>query len=190
MLQEKLEAKIRNAGGKGVAGSLRRSGFTPAVLYGPKTEPVLLSLETRPFTKSLLRMHGHNAVITLNISNDQTTGERHVMIKEIQTDPVQDFVLHADFYEISLENKVCLPVPLRFVGKAKGVDLGGDLHPAITEIHVHGLPLDIPDFVEIDVTQLELGAGIRLGDITLSDKIELKDDKDTVCVSVIAHVGA
>jgi large subunit ribosomal protein L25 len=186
MLQVDMAATVRQGFGKGAMRSLRQQGQTPAVLYGPKTEPLALSLGTKEFSKALLFIHGQNAVFSLGVEGDESEKKRHVMLKEVQTDPVRDTVVHADFYEISLQEPITLSVPLRFSGTPKGVDMGGVLHTPITSIHLHGLPLDIPDFIETDITALELnGPGITCRKLAIPENISLLEDQDKLCVEVV-----
>ena len=81
-----------------------------------------LELDTKPFTKTLLTIQGQNAVISLKIQDAEEKGLHHVLIKELQVDPVKDSLVHADFLEIDLEKEMTLFVPVKFVGKAKGVE--------------------------------------------------------------------
>ncbi|MEW6219653.1 MAG: 50S ribosomal protein L25 [Thermodesulfobacteriota bacterium] len=186
MFQETLDAAVRHTRGKGGARSLRRQGRTPAVLYGPGTKAVALSFESKELTRALLRIHEQNAVLTLNVSGDDGASQHHVMVKEVQTDPVGDDLLHADFYEISLQEKRRYSVPLQYTGKALGVDQGGSLLVAVQRVHVEGLPLSVPDAVEVDVAGLDLGGKILLKELTLPAGVELKDNPETLCVSVAA----
>jgi len=190
MLQEELNASVRTTGGKGAARSLRRQGQTPAVLYGRKTEPVALALDTRSFVKALFRIHGQNAVIKLHVGDGGASAPKHVLIREIQTEPVRDSLVHVDFYEISLEDKITVQVPLRFTGKAKGVDLGGELHITLNKVSLEGKPFDIPDHLELDITELETGGKLHLRDVVIPPGVELKANPDEVCVSISAPVAA
>jgi large subunit ribosomal protein L25 len=186
MLQVDMAATIRQGFGKGAMRSLRQQGQTPAVLYGPKTEPLSLSLATKEFSKALLFLHGQNAVITLGVEGDKSAKKRYVMLKEVQTDPVRDTVVHADFYEISLQEPLTLSVPLKFSGTPKGVDMGGVLHTPITSILLRGMPLDIPDSIEIDVTALELnGPGITCKKLAIPENVTLLEDEDRLCAEVV-----
>jgi large subunit ribosomal protein L25 len=186
MLQLEMAATIRQNFGKEAMRSLRQQGQTPAILYGPKTDPLALSLETKDFSKALLFLHGQNAVFALEVVGGDAKTKRHVLLKEVQTDPVRDTVIHADFYEISLEEQLTLPVPIKFSGKPKGVDMGGVLNIALHNVHVQGRPLDIPDEIEVDITDLELhGPPITCGDLALPINVVLMDDPSRVCASVI-----
>ncbi|OGR03900.1 MAG: hypothetical protein A2511_08200 [Deltaproteobacteria bacterium RIFOXYD12_FULL_50_9] len=107
------------------------------------------------------------------------------MIKEIQADPVTDLLLHADFWEISLEEPMVFKVPLSFSGKAKGVDLGGDLHINRHHISLKGKVFDIPDQIKIDVTPLEIGASLTSKDLDIPQNVMICGNIDEVCVSVV-----
>lgn len=187
MLEVEMVASIRQNFGKGAMRSLRRAGRTPAVLYGPKMEPLSLSLETKAFSRALVRIHGQNAVVNLNIEGDQTTIKRHVLLKEVQADPVQDTVIHADFFEISLDEPRTLTVPIHFVGTPKGVDMGGILHVSMDKVPIRGLPLHIPDYIEADITALELGGpGMTCKDLVIPANVTLLVRGDAACASVVS----
>lgn len=184
MLQVDMTARVRKTFGKGAARTLRRSGWTPANLYGSNIEPMALELETKSFMKTLLSIHRQNAVISLDVDDSGKTSKRHVMTKEIQTDPVEDSLIHADFYEISLDTPMTLSVPIKFTGKAKGVELGGELHLNITSLELKGKVLDVPDFVELDISPLEIGDSRKCQDIKLPENVTMQTKEDAVCVSV------
>jgi len=184
MLQIDMTAQVRKGVGKGAARRARRAGNTPAVIYGPTGGTVALECNTRDLTRGLLAVHRKNAVINLEIDDDGKKTLRHVVTREIQTDPVQDSVLHADFYEISLDAPMVFQVPLRYSGKAKGVDMGGDMTIAMNTVTLKGKALDIPDFIAIDVTPLGPGATLTCGELGVSANVTLVDDRDSVCVSI------
>lgn len=188
MLQFDVSASVRQEFGKGAARELRRSGKTPAVLYGPKTEPVTLALDTKSMTKMLLSIQRRNAVLHLDI--DGAEGKRPVIVKELQVDPIKDTLSHADFYEISLEAPLELTVPLQYTGKARGVEMGGDLVVSRNTVTLKGKPLDFPDSIEVDVTELDPGDAITCGQLAVPANVNLIDDADTVCVAVSAATGA
>ena len=182
MIQVDMAALVRQDFGKGASRRLRSAGNTPAILYGRHSEPKALTMETKQLVKELLKISGRNAVITLDVDG----GKHHVMVKEIQTDPVMDTLVHADFLEISIEAPAMYTVPLNIVGTAKGVDLGGFLQVSKKGGLVKGLPLDIPDSIEVDVTALELhGKGINCSDLNIPGNITLQEDDAALCMSVV-----
>ncbi len=185
MLQVDIAAQRRTKFGKGASRSMRRAGQTPAVLYGPRIEPQSLMLDTHTFTKALFSVHRRNAVINLEITDDQGATVHHVVTREIQVDPIRNDVLHADFYVISLDEPLPFAVPLHYTGKARGVDMGGELETSLEKVNLKGKALDIPNQLEIDVTPLGPGAKLTCGDLPLPAGVFLADEADKVCVAVI-----
>ena len=187
MLQQDMTAAVRQEFGKGAAHRLRRSGYAPAILYGKKTEPIALAMEASTLTRDLLRLHGHNVVVSLDIEGEKGKKKHHVLIKDIQTDPITDAVLHVDFLEIDMNREIVLDVPMVYTGTAKGVDMGGILNIMAHTIKIKGMPLDVPDEITVDVTPLELTShGITCGDLEIPANVTLEDEPDKVCVSVVA----
>lgn len=190
MLQVDVSAQVRKNFGKGAARSLRRAGKTPAIIYGSKNEPLALALDTHTFTKTLLHLQRRNAVVSLDIETDAGVEKRHVVIKEIQVDPIHDTLKHADFYEIALDSPRTFTVPVKYAGKARGVEMGGDLSVTVHEISVKGNPLDIPDVIEVDVTPLGTGEHFVCQDLALPANVALLSPKDKVCVAVVTARAA
>lgn len=182
MLQVDMSASKRDDFGKCAMRRLRVSGNTPAVLYGNDKDPVALQLETIPFLKTLFQISRKNAVVNLSIAGGDT---RHVMMKEIQTDPIDDSLIHADFLEISLDAPKCFSVALELTGKAKGLDLGGTLEVHNAIVKIEGLPLDIPDNISVDVTDLGIGDTMKVSDVQLPSNLKMITDATTLCVEVI-----
>lgn len=185
MLQFDITANARQAAGKGGSRTLRRAGQTPAILYGPKIKPLPLVLNTKELSRMILGMKRQNAIINLDITEDGNKITRQVMIKEIQADPVSDLLLHADFWEISLDEPMVFKVPLSITGKAKGVDLGGELHINRHYIALKGKAFDIPDQIKIDVTPLAIGESLTSKDLDIPENVIICGNIDEVCVSVV-----
>lgn len=186
MLQVKLDASIRTGHGKGPARTLRRMGKTPAVLYGLSANPVSLALDTKSLVKELLAIQRRNVVINLDVEGDGAKYTKAVLIKEVQVDPLVGDLVHADFCEISLDKPLTLSVPLVYIGKAKGVDLGGELLINSHKVWVKAKPLDIPDNIEVDVTPLEIGASITYADLVVPAGVTMVDSATKPCVAVTA----
>ena len=184
MLQYDITAQVRNGFGKGANRTLRRAGQAPAVIYGSGKEPMALVVDIKGFTKTLLDIQRRNAVINLTIEAEGKSETRQVMIKELQKNPIDDSLVHADFLEISLEAPMTLSVPVKYTGKAKGVDMGGDMEITVNELPLKGKVLDIPDLIEVDVTPLELGSRFTCKDLPLPANVTLMKNADKVCVSI------
>ncbi len=183
MLQQEMAASVRTNFGKGPMRQLRMAGHTPAVVYGLGHEPVALQLETLPLVKQLLKLQRRNAVITLNIEGDSP---RHVLIKELQTDPVSDSLVHADFYEIALDQPREFTVDLVVDGVAKGMDLGGILEIATRKVKVSGNPLDIPDTITADITSLGIGDSLLVSQLSIPANVTMMTSGEAVCATILA----
>ena len=183
MLQVDISASKRDSFGKCAMRRLRGSGKTPAILYGNDKDVMALQLETTPFLKSLFQISRKNAIVNLSINGEDS---RHVMMREIQTDPVTDSLIHADFFEINLQTPRAFTVPIEFVGTAKGTDLGGILVIHNTNIQIEGLPLEIPDNVSVDISNLAIGDSIAYSALGLPDTVKMVSDGSDLCVEVVA----
>jgi large subunit ribosomal protein L25 len=184
MLQVNIDSAVRTVFGKGPMRQLRMEDVTPANVYSGGTEPVPLQFETGKLYKSLLFIQGRNAVITLKVDGD-TKDQRHVLVQEIQKDPITGSLVHVDFLEIDLAKPLKFTVPVKYVGTAKGVDLGGELQVFKEVVSLRGCPLDIPDMIQVDITPLEQGgAGLTYGDLAVPANVEMLEKPGTVCVIV------
>ncbi len=184
MLQVTMPSARRTVFGKGPMRRLRMDGMTPAVLYSGGKEPLPLQFDATELFKNLLFIHGRNAVITLEIKDD-SKDVRQVLVQEIQKEPVSDRLLHVDFLEIDIDKPLDFVVPIEFVGVARGVDMGGELQVFKTSVRLRGCPLDIPDSIKADITELDRGeAGLTLGDLPLPDKVTMLDDPEMTFVQV------
>lgn len=186
MLQVDISASKREDFGKCAMRRLRMSGKTPAVLYGNKKDPLALQLETVAFLKTLYQISRKNAVVSLAINGDET---RHVMMREIQTDPVDDSLIHADFLEIDLNVAKPFNVNVILEGVAKGVDLGGELVVHTSSVVIEGVPLDVPDTVTVDISGLDIGDSVKFSDIKLADNLKMLSNTEAVCVEVIVPLA-
>jgi large subunit ribosomal protein L25 len=179
-----LKASLRTTSGKGVSRRFRKEGLTPAVFYGPKTEAVLLTVNSSDLMK-ILKGKEENIFINLLIGNGKKM-EKFTLIKELQIDPVSGKFLHVDFCEIDMEHAITVDVPIHFKGQAIGVENGGDLHHIRREIKVSCLFTVLPEFVEVDISGLNIGDSIKVQEIKLPDGVNVLDPHDTIIASVTA----
>ncbi|MGZ3594277.1 MAG: 50S ribosomal protein L25/general stress protein Ctc [Syntrophales bacterium] len=179
-----LKASQRKTSGKGVSRRLRKEGMTPAVFYGPNSEPVLLSVNSSDL-KKILKGKEENIFINLLIGNGGQM-QKFTLIKELQIDPVSRKFLHVDFCEIDMEHAITVDVPIHFKGEAIGIDNGGDLHHIKREIKVSCLFTVLPEFVEVDISGLNIGDSIKVQDIKLPDGVNILDPQETIIASVTA----
>jgi large subunit ribosomal protein L25 len=183
--QLELKAKIRKTIGNGPARVLRREGKIPAVLYGPKTEPTLLSVEVRDLEKIFKTGNVGQVLLNLIIQNGQES-TRPAMIKELQSHPVSGQFLHIDFYEIDLERKIRVGVPIVTIGNPIGVEMGGLLQIVRREIEVLCLPTKIPESIEVDVTNMDVGDSIHVEEIQVEGDVEIPADVNFTVITCLA----
>jgi large subunit ribosomal protein L25 len=181
-----LKTKIRTTTGNGPARRLRVSGQIPAVLYGPKTEPVLLSVDKSDLELLFKKGGIGQVVLNLVVQKNGETLTMPAMIKELQTHPVSRNFIHIDFYEIRMDQKITAKIPVVTTGKAKGVELGGMLQIIRRELEVECLPLAVPGSIEIDISDLDIGDSIHVRDIKLEGEIEFLEEDDYTVVTVLS----
>jgi large subunit ribosomal protein L25 len=183
--QHELNAIIRKTTGNGPARSLRREGMVPAVLYGPSTQPIMLAVNVREFERAVQKGNIRRTIFSLSIQNGATL-TKPTVIKELQTHPVSGRFLHVDFYEIDMKRKLRVKVPIVPKGKAKGEEFGGMMQIIEREIEVLCLPQEIPDSLELDVTDLGIGDALHVKDIALPAGVELPPGVNYTVVTVVS----
>ena len=181
-----LEVIKRDGRGKNEARRLRASGRIPAVVYGSRKGRTLECIPVAVDPKAVLRIlhseSGANTLITLKLDGT----ESRVMVKEYQVDPITHTLLHADFYELAMDRAITVTVPIAVKGEAKGVKQQGGLLDFVTrEVQVQCLPTDIPEHIDVDVTELMLHQAIRLRDLPQDPKWRPLNDPDTMIVHVV-----
>ena len=185
MEQININATVRKTTGNSPARGMRRDGHMPAVLYGPNTEPVLLSVNIKELEQILKKGNIGSIIFNLVIQNGKKI-TKPAMIKELQSHPVSGNYLHVDFYEIDMKRKINVMIPVVAKGKAKGVELGGLLQVVRRELEVFCLPGDIPHAIEIDITDLDIGEAIHIEELKLGDNIEFAADPNVTVVTVLS----
>ena len=182
-----LEAIRREGRGKNEANRLRASGRIPGVVYGTPSkgkapEGVAVAIDPKAVLRILHSDSGANTLITLKLDGSQA----RVMVKEYQLDPMTHQLLHADFYQLAMDKAITVTVPVLIKGESRGVKVQGGLLDFVTrEVQVQCLPTDIPEHIDIDVTELMLNQSIRLRDLPPSDKWKPLTDGDTMLVHVV-----
>jgi large subunit ribosomal protein L25 len=178
-----LEATARDTFGKNEARRTRRDGRVPAVLYGEGKDATPIAVEPRALLKILHSESGANTLISLKLSG---AGDARVLVKEFQLDPVTHQVLHADFYRVAMDKTLQVTIPVTVKGEPKGVkQQGGILEFIRREIVVECLPADIPEHVEVDVSELMLHQGVRVRDIAIDPKWKPVTEGEAMLVHVI-----
>ena len=186
MKQVEFSAMLRKSSGNGPARVLRRGGSVPAVLYGPTTTPVMLAVNVRDLEHVVQKGNIRRTIFSLTVQDGSTAGPKSAVIKELQTHPVTGQFLHVDFYEIDMNRKLRIMVPLVTQGKAKGEEDGGMLQIIEREIEVFCLPREIPDSLTLDVSALGIGEALHVKDLTLPAGVELPPGENYTLVTVVS----
>jgi len=183
-----LDAVKRNTRGKNEARRLRAAGHIPAVLYGaqkagdpPAPEPV--AVDPKPFMRIMHSKSGLNTLITLKV---QGVADTRVLVKNVQLDPITHHPLHADFYRVNMDRKIRVTVPIALKGESRGVKQdGGVLDFVHREIELEVLPANIPDSIEVDITDLGIGDAVHVRDLAASAAWEPVTDADMMIVHIV-----
>lgn len=179
-----LKTNIRKNFGNGPARVLRRNGQVPAVLYGPHQDPISISMKLLDF-ESAIKNRNLNQVVFNIVTEDDSIPPAPAMIKEVQTHPVSRALLHVDFYHIEMDKKIRVKVPVFTTGKSIGVEMGGMLQLIRRELEILCQPMQIPESITIDVSQLNIGESIHVQEISLDENIELPSDANFTVATVI-----
>jgi large subunit ribosomal protein L25 len=179
-----LEAVTRDTFGKNEARRTRREGKVPAVLYGGDGQNATsIAVDPRALLKILHSEAGQNTLISLKMAGN---GDTRVLVKDFQLDPITHQVLHADFYRVAMDRVLQVTIPVTVHGEPKGVkQQGGVLEFIRREIEIECLPGDIPEHIDVDVTELMLHQGIRVRDIATNPKWKPITEGDAMLVHVI-----
>ncbi len=178
-----IQVEPREAGAKGKAKQLRREGNLPGIFYGPKAESVPLKLNRKDFLSRVAGVEGSHLIRIK--SSSPLLAERVALVKEMQFHPVTGEVLHADFYEVDLTAKIRVKVPLHFVGKAEGVVRGGILQPVVREIEVECLPMNIPEYFDVEVSSLDIGDSLHVKDLPMPEGVTAIYESNFTLVTVV-----
>lgn len=179
-----LTATLRSEAGKSAARRMRRNGDVPGILYGPRRPPTPVAFRAKEFREQV-RGHESTPLIQLNSEAEELRG-RIALLKDAQYDSLSGVITHADFYEVDMAEKIRATVALHFVGKPAGAVHGGILQPICRELEVECLPASIPDFLEVDVTALEIHDSIHVSELKLPDGVAVPFDSDLTLVTIAA----
>jgi large subunit ribosomal protein L25 len=182
MERQTLTAEKREATGKGVARSMRRSGSTPAVIYR-ESKSTPLTLNSKDLQKFIRDTSGDQVLVNIKLDG----GEKVALLKDFQTDPVNGELLHADFFEVSLKEKVKVAVHITLTGEPIGIKRDkGILQHGVRDIEVECLPDDIPGHLDLDISELAIGDSRHVMDLDLPKGVALTSDPDDILITVVA----
>lgn len=188
MKQFELVAEPRSDVGKGASRRLRRSGKIPGVVYGHGVEAKSITLGHDEVFHQLEHEAFYSHILTLKLDKETTK----VVLKDLQRHPYKQNILHIDLQQISESEKLTMRVPIHFINEEKsaGVKSGGMVNHIMNDLEIHCLPKDLPEFIEVDLLEVELGSSVHLSDLKLPEGVESLaaihgDDMDSPVVSIV-----
>ena len=174
-------ADRREQFGKNSNRRLRAQGQIPAVMYGHAMESVEVSVNPKDLDRILHSETGRNTIFALEVGGES----QDVLIKDYQLDPIKGYLLHADFQAVAMDEQMVFEVPVQVVGTAKGVIEGGILDTVIRGIQLECLPGNVPDNILVEVSELEIGDSIRVGDLDIdTSQLSILSELDLVVITV------
>ncbi|MFH1035710.1 MAG: 50S ribosomal protein L25 [Pseudomonadota bacterium] len=185
MEQIPLSAVIREGSGKSVTRKLRAVGQLPAIIYSAGHPAEMLTVAMLDLEKVLRQVTGDTAFLSLKIGD---AAPRMAVLRELQSDYMGRKFLHADFYEVKADQEITLDVPLEFTGTAKGAGLGGVLTTAIHSVKLRGRMADLPDSITVDVSELGLGEGIHLAELTMPAGVQAVFEENDLVVHCVEPI--
>jgi large subunit ribosomal protein L25 len=186
-----LVAELRVDAGKGASRRLRRAGKVPAILYGAGKAPTPITFDANQLLRKMELEAFFSSVLTVKVGSKS----QQAILKDVQAHPAKRAVLHLDLQRIVADEKIRMTVPVHFMNEdvAPGVKEGGSISHMMTEVEITCLPADLPEFLELDIGELDLDALLRLSDIPLPSGVEIPDlaldnDRDVVSIHLIKEV--
>ena len=177
-----LEGNLREERGKNASRRLRVAGRVPAVLYGENQDALSITLDRKEMTRILAQPSGHNRILSLKLDGGR---QESAMAIDWQVDPLRGDLLHVDVKRVDLTKPVVVTVPVKTVGVSTGVKDHGGFEEVVTrEVEVECMPLDVPEKIELDITNLGVGQAIRAGDLAASDQWKVL----TTATRVLVHI--
>ena len=177
----KLEVKERESLGSRESRRLRRDGLIPGVLYG-RSAPHAICVPARELRRALTGAGGLHAILDVVLEGQKSTHPS--ILKDYQRDPIRGTVTHVDLQEVRLDQPIHAAVVIELTGEARGAKEGGVLQQVTREVTVEALPMEIPEHLELDISDLGIGDSVRLSDLPSIDGVTYLDDLDIVVASV------
>lgn len=173
-----LTADLRADTGKGSARRTRRDGKIPGVIYGPEVDPLSIAIDEKNF-RNAMKMSTSSSIFNLDVDGK----ENKVVVRDLQRDPITSKVIHIDFHAISMNRPIHISIPIKFIGTPRGVKTdGGIMTVPMRELEISCLPVNIPDDLKIDVTDLGIGDAIHVSDLEIENVEIMSEKRRTVVV--------
>lgn len=180
-----LDAQRRKDFKKSALSQIRKDGKIPGIIYGKDVDNESITVDQMTLLK-MLRDHGRNAVLKLDLEGQQT----NVMVFDLQMDTIKNEVIHADFYAVDMKSELDADVPIVPIGDAVGVKKGGVLQQALFEVSVRALPNNLPETIELDVSNLDINDTLYVKDLKIDGDYEINNDLEEVVLSIVPPTDA
>jgi large subunit ribosomal protein L25 len=180
-----VNAEPRDVMGKGASRRLRREGLVPAIVYGGHKDPEMITLRHNEVLKHLEHEAFYSHVLNLNLGGSTTS----VVLKDMQRHPARPFVMHMDFMRVTTDEPIRMVVPLHFLNedKSRGIKAGGNISHHITEVEISCLPKDLPEFIPVDLIDMEIGQILHLSELSLPAGVALAHAPDPDEPVIVMH---
>ncbi|HVR33611.1 MAG TPA: 50S ribosomal protein L25 [Acidimicrobiia bacterium] len=175
-----LRAETGRSTGSRASRRLRREGHVPAVVYGKGADPLSIAVDHRELRAALTTEAGLNALISLEVGKDKIL----TLPRVVETHPFRREIRHVDFVTVSLTDTVHTEIPVHFVGESVGIEAGGVLSTARNVVQIEALVTNIPSFVELDISSLEIGDALRISDLPEIDGVVYLEEPEYTVVSI------
>lgn len=185
MAMLELTAVRRRTSGKEGARKLHSLGKVPGIMYGKGLESRSVEFNRRDLEKFLGVARRGTVIVRLNVEDGAETKESFAVLKDVQTNPRTDRVIHVDFYEVAFGKKFRIEVPIRLKGKAAGIEQGGIVEQVTRSLEVECLPVNVPEFLEVDVSSLEIGDSLHLEDVPFPEGVQPADKEMTATIVAV-----
>jgi len=186
MARMKIKANLRGEKGKGAVKKLKKEGYIPAVMYS-KDVNLVLSIPITELKQMRSIGFSESTVIDMEIEGKKKPELIPTLIKKLQFHPLTEEVIHIDFLKVSLEEKIKVHVPVVLRGESKGVKEGaGVLEQILRELEIEGLPLDIPEKIEVDISELDVGHSLHVANLNVADNLRIVTDPSMTIITVVA----
>ncbi|MGB9791470.1 MAG: 50S ribosomal protein L25/general stress protein Ctc [Thermacetogeniaceae bacterium] len=186
-----LRAETRPHGTKGQLRALRKRGVLPGVLYGKEVGNKLVQCSERDIERIIAEHSIGGTLINLELVDGDggKVTPYLVMIREVQRDPIKQRLLHVDFFQVPLNEEIETEIPVHLVGEAPGVEKGGVLQHMLREVTVSCLPSKLPEYLEADISGLDIGDYLTVADLKLPEGVKVLDDPESIIVSIVEAVA-
>jgi large subunit ribosomal protein L25 len=186
MKQVILNAIKREKTGKEICKKLRKQGLIPAIVYGPHFQPLPIAVKSSELESALIKHKGETILFNLQLANGEPS-KIQAILKDYQTHPVTDKIIHIDFLAIHEKETITIDVPLEFIGKPVGISKGGILEILLHELTIECLPSEIPDKITVDISNLDIGDVLHVKDIKVPKGIKVVDNPEETVATILTE---